>query len=65
MNKSQQEQIQELLAFFKALADANRLKILGLLATEEMTVEQLAAVLDLRPSTISHHLARLSQVGLE
>ncbi len=58
------EQSQELLDFFKALGDANRLKIVGLLAAEERSVEQLAALLDLRPSTVSHHLARLSEAGL-
>jgi predicted transcriptional regulator len=54
----------ELLLFFKALADANRLKILGLLAQEELTVEQLSEMLDLRPSTVSHHLSKLSEAGL-
>lgn len=54
----------ELLAFFKALADANRLKIVGLLANQEYSVEELAALLDLRPSTVSHHLARLAEAGL-
>ena len=54
----------ELLEFFKAMADANRLKIAGLLARDSYTVEQLSAVLDLRPSTISHHLSRLAKVGL-
>ena len=54
---------EELVAFFKALADANRLKIVGLLAQQPYSVEQLAAILDLRPSTISHHLSKLSAVG--
>jgi predicted transcriptional regulator len=54
----------ELLNFFKALADANRLKIVGLLAQEELTVEQLAEMLNLRASTVSHHLSRLSKAGL-
>ncbi len=58
------EQVAELLEFFKALADANRLKIIGLLAQGEYTVEQLAEMLALRPSTVSHHLAKLSQTGL-
>jgi hypothetical protein len=53
-----------LLNFFKALADENRLKIVGLLAGGEYTVEQLAEILDLRPSTVSHHLSRLSEAGL-
>lgn len=58
------DETQELLTFFKALADANRLKIVGLLAQEPRTVEQLAALLDLGPSTISHHLSKLSEAGL-
>ena len=59
-----EEQITELLAFFKALADANRLKIIGLLAQDEYPVEQIAEMLDLRPSTVSHHLSKLSKAGL-
>ncbi|HSG17740.1 MAG TPA: metalloregulator ArsR/SmtB family transcription factor [Anaerolineae bacterium] len=57
-------QFNELLAFFKALSDANRLKIVGLLAQSDYSGEELAAILALRPSTVSHHLARLSEVGL-
>jgi hypothetical protein len=53
-----------LLAFFKALADANRLKIVGLLAQKESSVEELAAMLDLNPSTVSHHLAKLAEIDL-
>jgi len=55
---------EELVAFFKALADANRLKIVGLLARQSYSVEQLAAILNLRPSTVSHHLSKLAEVGL-
>lgn len=54
----------EFITFFKAMADANRLKIVGLLAQEPMSVEQLAATLGLSPSTTSHHLTKLSEVGL-
>jgi predicted transcriptional regulator len=54
----------ELVSFFKALADANRLKIVGLLAQQPYSVEQLAAILNLRPSTVSHHLSKLADVGL-
>ncbi len=57
-------QFEELLIFFKALADANRLKIVGLLAKQALTVEQLAAILKIGPSTVSHHLSRLSEAGL-
>ncbi|MGE5073869.1 MAG: metalloregulator ArsR/SmtB family transcription factor [Anaerolineae bacterium] len=55
---------EELLTFYKALADANRLKIVGLLAGRSYSVEELAALLDLRPSTVSHHLAKLAEAGL-
>lgn len=55
---------EQLLTFFKALADANRLKIVGLLSQHPYSVEQLAALLDLRPPTISHHLKLLSEAGL-
>jgi biotin operon repressor len=54
----------DLLAIFKALSDANRLKMLGLLARRAYSGEELAALLDLKPSTVSHHLARLAAVGL-
>lgn len=56
--------IEELLEFFKALADGNRLRILGLLARQPLTVEQMAEMLNLRPSTVSHHLQYLAHVGL-
>lgn len=64
MKSLNDDQNLELLAFFKALADPSRLKILGLLANQSMTVEQLAEALDLRASTISHHLGYLKHVGL-
>ena len=59
-----EDQIETLLAFFKALADATRLKIVGLLAQKESSVEELAATLGVSPSTVSHHLAKLSEIGL-
>jgi predicted transcriptional regulator len=55
---------EELVTFFKALSDANRLKIIGLLAQKPYSVEELAALLDLKASTVSHHLAKLAKVGL-
>lgn len=55
---------EELLNFFKALADANRLKIVGLLAQQPTTVEGLAAALGLGASTVSHHLSKLAKAGL-
>ena len=55
---------EELVDFFKALADSSRLKIVGLLAQQPYSVEELAVLLQLKPSTVSHHLARLAEAGL-
>jgi len=54
----------ELLQFFKALADDTRLKMVGLLAGESYSGEALAAILQVKPATISHHLAKLAEAGL-
>lgn len=53
-----------LLEFFKALAHESRLKIIGLLAAGERNVQELAAALDLKEPTVSHHLAILKAQGL-
>jgi biotin operon repressor len=54
----------ELVSFFKALGDANRLRIVGLLAQRPYSVEQLGQTLGISVSTVSHHLARLARAGL-
>jgi predicted transcriptional regulator len=53
-----------LLEFFKALADENRLRIVGLLTRQDYSVEELAAILNLSSPTVSHHLSRLVKAGL-
>jgi DNA-binding transcriptional ArsR family regulator len=58
------DHLQPVLRFFKSLADASRLRMLGILANGERSVEELAALLDLRPPTVSHHLAILRDLGL-
>ncbi len=42
------EKLQNLLRFFKALADESRLKIIGILANQECSVEELAVLLELK-----------------
>lgn len=54
----------DLLQFFKALSDENRLKIAGLLAQGSYSGEVLAEMLDIKPATVSHHLSYLAQAGL-
>ena len=53
-----------LLRFFKSLADESRLKIIGLLASAEHNVQDLAKLLKLKEPTVSHHLAILREAGL-
>jgi predicted transcriptional regulator len=63
-NMTENEITQELLVFFKALSDENRLKMVGLLAQQPYSVEKLASAMGLSVSTISHHLSRLAKAGL-
>ncbi|HNB50534.1 MAG TPA: metalloregulator ArsR/SmtB family transcription factor [Anaerolineales bacterium] len=58
------EQTSLLLSFFSAMSDANRLKIVGLLAQDDFSVEELTGMLKLSASTVSHHLSKLSKIGL-
>jgi predicted transcriptional regulator len=58
------ETMETLLSFIKALADSNRLKFVGLLAQREASVEELAAMLEISASTVSHHLSKLAEIGL-
>ena len=53
-----------LLGFFKAMAHESRLRIVGLLAERERSVQELAVALDLKEPTVSHHLAILKAQGL-
>jgi DNA-binding transcriptional ArsR family regulator len=52
------------LPLLKVLANETRLRLVGLIAQEEQSVGNLARSLELTEPTISHHLAKLGQVGL-
>ncbi|WP_228055163.1 DUF2087 domain-containing protein [Gloeocapsopsis crepidinum] len=56
--------MQSLLRFFKVLANESRLKILGILASRECSVEELATLLQLKEPTVSHHLNKLKELNL-
>ena len=53
-----------MLRYLKGLADATRLRLLGLLAIDERSVEELAALLQVKAPTVSHHLAKLKALDL-
>jgi hypothetical protein len=54
----------ELVTFFKTLCDENRLKIIGVLAQQAHSMEELVSILDLKPVLVSHHLSKLTEAGL-
>lgn len=56
--------IDNLLAFHKALADATRLKLIGLLALRPMCGLELARELKVSAPTVSHHINKLKELNL-
>lgn len=59
-----QEDSQLLVQLLKALADESRIRILGILADREASVDELSAYLGLKSPTVSHHLSRLRELSL-
>jgi len=57
-------EFQTLLSFFKALSNESRLKLVGILAQREHSVEELAALVQLKEPTVSHHLSKLKELNL-
>lgn len=58
-----QKDLPEISQYLKMLADENRLRMLGYIASQERNVSELAALLDLTEPTVSHHLAKLREAG--
>ncbi len=56
--------MREVMDMLKALADENRLRVLGALKGGELCVCQLVALLELAPSTVSKHLTILRSARL-
>ncbi|HRQ39657.1 MAG TPA: DUF2087 domain-containing protein [Chloroflexota bacterium] len=59
-----QEGREALLNFFKAVGQADRLRVLGKLAGQPATVPELAAVLAMKETAVTHHLRALQSAGL-
>ena len=59
-----EQRIERLAELFKTLADLARLRILGAIAERPLSGRELSERLRLTPPTISHHMARLVEVGL-
>ncbi len=58
------EKAQRMSEFFGFLADTNRLRILSILAAQEMCVGDLATVLGMNESAVSHQLRTLRAIRL-
>ena len=54
----------QVLRLFRALGDASRLRILRLLADQDLYLTEIAQALELSKPTIKHHLAQLRAAGL-
>lgn len=59
-----EEELQDLGEFFKVFGDVTRLKILNVLLCSEMCVYDIAALLNMSQSAISHQLRVLKQMDL-
>jgi biotin operon repressor len=57
-------QLERIVSYHKALADATRIKMLVLLAGGETNGQELAERLGVTPATITHHAAKLREAGL-
>ena len=55
---------QRMAEFFRLLGDSNRLRILSLLAQQELCVCDLASMLDMSESAVSHQLRALRSLRL-
>lgn len=69
VNKVRENMIEDyhatnLAGFFKVFGDATRIKILNALFLSEMCVCDIAALLDMNQSAISHQLRKLKQARL-
>lgn len=58
------EELYDLAEFFKVFADSTRIKILHALSISEMCVYDLAAILNVSQSAVSHQLRTLKQMRL-
>ncbi|OGN96996.1 MAG: hypothetical protein A2Z71_07460 [Chloroflexi bacterium RBG_13_50_21] len=54
----------ELLNFMKSLADAERLKIAGLISADALSQAQIAERLEMNPADVKHQLEQLIAAGL-
>ncbi|PTY75702.1 ArsR family transcriptional regulator, partial [Heyndrickxia sporothermodurans] len=57
-------QMNKIVEFHKALGDLTRVRIIALLQQGPLHGQAIAGKLGLKPPTITHHMAKLREVGL-
>jgi DNA-binding transcriptional ArsR family regulator len=57
-------QMSKIVDFHKALGDLTRVRIIALLQQGPLHGQAIAGKLGLKPPTITHHIAKLREVGL-
>lgn len=55
------DKVDEMATFFKVIGDKTRVKILYTLVNEERNVSEIASMLDMTHSAISHQLSKLKE----
>lgn len=58
------DKVDEMAAFYKVIGDKTRVKILYTLVDEEHNVSEIASMLDMTHSAISHQLSKLKEYRL-
>ncbi|MFA7297701.1 MAG: metalloregulator ArsR/SmtB family transcription factor [Dehalococcoidia bacterium] len=58
------DQVDLAVEVFRMLADATRVRLLWAILEQELSVNDLAAVVDKRPASVSQHLAKLRMARL-
>jgi hypothetical protein len=57
-------QLSKIVDFHKALGDLTRVRIIALLQQGQLSGQEIASKLSLKPPTITHHMSKLREVGL-
>ncbi|WP_129691267.1 metalloregulator ArsR/SmtB family transcription factor [Gottfriedia acidiceleris] len=57
-------QLSKVVDFHKALGDLTRVRIIALLQQGQLSGQEIASKLSLKPPTITHHMSKLREVGL-
>ncbi|WP_088068746.1 DUF2087 domain-containing protein [Gottfriedia luciferensis] len=57
-------QLNKIVDFHKAIGDLTRVRIIALLQQGQLSGQEIASKLGLKPPTITHHMTKLREVGL-